>query len=59
MSKKFKNFRNKSKEYEYEDEWGDFNEERIQEKQRGKKRKQKVNEGRNRKHMNFKDFRDS
>jgi len=59
MSKKFKNFRNKSKDYEYDDEWSDFNEERIQEKQRGKKRKQKVNEGRNRKHMNFKDFRDS
>lgn len=59
MSKKFKNFRSKKDHNRYDDEWGDFNEDRIREKQRGKKRKMRKEEGRKSKHMNFKDFRDS
>lgn len=54
MAKKFKNFR---KESRYDDEWGDMNEDRIREKQRGKRSKKRKEENRNRKHMNFKDFR--
>jgi len=58
MSKKFKNFR-KQKNHFDDDEWGNFNEDRIREKQRGKKRKLRENENRKQKHMNFKDFRDA
>lgn len=58
MSKKFKNFRKKQNRFD-DDEWGNFNEDRIREKQRGKKRKLRENENRKQKHMNFKDFRDA
>ena len=53
MSKKFKNFRKNR----YDDEWGNQNEDRLREKQRGKRKKRKYHEERDRKHMNFKDFR--
>ena len=56
MAKKFKNFR--KNENTYDDEWGDQNEDRLREKQRGKKRKMRESEVRKNKHMNFKDFRD-
>lgn len=58
MSKKFKNFRKEKNRFD-DDEWGNFNEDRIREKQRGKKRKLRENENRKQKHMNFKDFRDA
>lgn len=53
MPKKFKNFRKDR----YDDEWGNMNEDRIREKQRAKNRKKRKQENRERKHMNFKDFR--
>lgn len=55
MSKKFKNFR---KNNHFDDEWGDVNEERLREKERAKMSRKRKQENRDRKHMNFKDFRD-
>jgi hypothetical protein len=55
MSKKFKNFRKSNR---FDDEWGDVNEERIREKERAKMHKKRKQENRDRKHLNFKDFRD-
>lgn len=56
MAKKFKKFRSNDR---YEDEWGNVNEDRIREKQRGKKRKKSQYENRDRKHMSYKDFRNN
>ena len=56
MAKKFKNFR---KNDHYDDEWGDVNEDRLKEKERSKKNKQRKQEVRERKHIAFKDFRDN
>lgn len=54
MAKKFKKFRNN-----YDDEWGDVNEDRLREKQRGKKRKNNRESRTREKFYNFKDFRES
>jgi len=56
MAKKFKNFRNKNR---YDDEWGSVNEDRLREKQHGKRKKKMKQEVRERKHIAFKDFRDN
>ena len=53
MAKKFKKFRKN-----YDDEWGDMNEDRMKEKQRGKNRKDKRESRYREKLQNFKDFRD-
>lgn len=54
MAKRFKNFRNN--ESNYEDEWGNTDEFRQIEKQRGKRRKKIRKTKHEEKFQNFKDF---
>ena len=55
MARRLKNFR-KGKTERYDDEWGFKNEDRLREKQRGKKRSNSRKNKHNEKFRNFKDF---